>query len=122
MFWGDDTGDVFLGRDLVAHKGYSEHKGREIDEEVTRVLTEQYDLAKQLLVDSRETLDRIAEALLERETLEGSELALLVKGEPLPPFVSPVEALKDESKGVSKSRPLKDFPDGKIPDPDPTPA
>ena len=68
--FADDDHDVFLGRDFVTRKDYSEKKAQEIDEEITRILHGLYDEAKQLLAEHRATLDRIAEALLERETLE----------------------------------------------------
>src|SRR5258706_25295 len=66
--FADDEHDVFLGRDFVARKDYSESKAREIDEEITRILHELYGEARQMLVEHRATLDRISDALLERET------------------------------------------------------
>ncbi|MHC4225680.1 MAG: ATP-dependent zinc metalloprotease FtsH [Planctomycetota bacterium] len=69
--WDDDDHDVFLGRDFMSRKEYSEKKAQEIDEEVTQYLVSLYDRAKSLLTENRDKLDRIAEALLERETLEG---------------------------------------------------
>src|SRR6185295_7604963 len=76
--FADDEHDVFLGRDFVARKDYSGFKAREIDEEVTSLLRGLYDEAKQLLIEHRATLDRISEALLERETLDSLELKLLL--------------------------------------------
>jgi len=117
--FGDEGGDVFLGRDFVQHKDYSEKKAQEIDEEVTSILGTQYSEARRLLEEKRETLDRIAEALLERETLERSDLELLVRGEPLPPLPAP-EVAGPEGRAPSKEpEPRKDFPGGKIPDPTP---
>ena len=76
VWYGDEGGEVFLGRDFQTRRGYSEAKARAIDEELTRILREQYDEAMCLLHDQRATLDRIADALLERETLDSAELAL----------------------------------------------
>jgi cell division protease FtsH len=120
----DEGGDVFLGRDFVMHKNYSEQKAREIDEEISRILAEQYVEAKQLLLDNRVVLDRIAEALLERETLEATDLKLLVKGQPLPPLPIPGAGAgaKARPRPPSASQPTEEVPGGKIPDPDPTPA
>ena len=84
--YNDDSGDVFLGRDFVSRKNYSEQKAQEIDEEVSRLLRECYDEARQVLVDQRSVLDRIADALLERETLEASDLKLILAGQTLPPM------------------------------------
>ncbi|MCZ6783582.1 MAG: ATP-dependent zinc metalloprotease FtsH [Proteobacteria bacterium] len=119
--YGDDSQDVFLGRDFVTRKNFSEKKAQEIDDEVARFLTKYYAEAKQILIDNRAVLDRIAEALLERETLTAPDLALLVKGEPLPPLPVPTEIQSQEPAQPSKSEPTG-LPGGEIPDPDPTPA
>jgi cell division protease FtsH len=119
--FNDDSGDVFLGRDFVSRKNYSEQKAQEIDEEVTRLLRESYQEASRVLHDNRAVLDRVADALLERETLEGSDLKRLLAGEPLPavpPAAAPPPA---PSEPASRRRPerAKDFPGDKLPDPEP---
>ena len=87
--FGDGDHDVFLGRDFMQRSSYSGHIARLIDEEVMAMLTSLYDEAYQMLSDNRATLDRIAEALLERETLDTGELKLLLEGKPLPPMALP---------------------------------
>ena len=125
--YADSGADVFLGRDLVSRKDYSEQKAREIDEAVSEILTKEYDEARSLLVDNRDALDRIAESLLERETLEGSQLQTLLRGEPLPALTSVDEAAEDAAvaKGPRDER-EKGRADGKaggtIPDPEPMPS
>jgi cell division protease FtsH len=119
--FGDDEHDVFLGRDFVMRKDYSEKKAEEIDEEVTRILRSLYDEARQLLSDNRATLDRITEALLERETLDTADLKLLVAGQPLPPMPAPeVPPARGEQppRRVKPDR-AKDFPGEKLPSPEP---
>ncbi|QQR89652.1 MAG: ATP-dependent zinc metalloprotease FtsH [Myxococcales bacterium] len=66
-------------------KDYSEQTAREIDEEVRSIVTEQYDKARRLLEANRDKLDLIAEALLERETLDREEIKALMEGRELPP-------------------------------------
>jgi cell division protease FtsH len=119
---GDDGGDVFLGRDFVMRKEYSEKKAEEIDFEVTQILSRMYDEAKELLAENRSLLDRVGEALLERETLEGAELLLLVKGEPLPPLRVPVVPKPGPPPERVKAEPSKTFPGEKLPDPEPVPG
>jgi cell division protease FtsH len=119
---GDDGGDVFLGRDFVMRKEYSEKKAEEIDEEVSAILSRMYDEARQLLADHREVLDRVSEALLERETLEGSELLLLIKGQALPPLRVPIVSKPGPPPGRVKAEPSKAFPGDKLPDPEPVPG
>ncbi|HTF33271.1 MAG TPA: ATP-dependent zinc metalloprotease FtsH [Myxococcota bacterium] len=119
--FGDDDHDVFLGRDFVMRKDYSEKKAEEIDEEVTRILRSLYDEARQILNDNRATLDRITEALLERETLDTADLKLLVAGQPLPPMPAPeVPPARGEQppRRVKPDR-TKEFPGEKLPTPEP---
>jgi cell division protease FtsH len=121
----DDEHDVFLGRDFVQRKDYSEKKAQEIDEEITQILMTLYDEAKQLLKDNREVLDAISEALLERETLDGAELELLLEGKPLPPLPSPVSEEKTERDSGAESTPetaSDSFPGKELPDPEPVPG
>ena len=120
---GDDGGDVFLGRDFVTRKEYSEQKAQEIDAEITRILTTAYDEAKRLLTDHRDVLDRISLALLERETLEGSELQLLIEGQELPPLPAPEAPSKKHD--VPPERPKREpepIAGEKLPEPEPVPG
>jgi cell division protease FtsH len=122
---GDDGGDVFLGRDFMSRKEYSEEKSRQVDEEVSRILTETYDAARSLLEAHRDVLDRVSEALLERETLEGTDLQLLIEGQPLPPLPSPMQPKKRSRKDPPAKRAEKGpakFPGDKLPDPEPVPG
>jgi cell division protease FtsH len=119
--------DVFLGKDLMSRKDYSGSKANEIDEEVAGILTAKYDEAKQLLLDNRDKLDAIALALLERETLERGELAMLLRGEGLPEMRVDEEET-DASKAGSRGRAdvndeeADDSGGGNIPDPEPMPS
>ncbi|HEX2484016.1 MAG TPA: ATP-dependent zinc metalloprotease FtsH [Myxococcota bacterium] len=118
--YSDDSADVFLGRDFVTRKNYSEQKAQEIDEEVTRLLRDSYDEARRVLVDGRGALDRIAEGLLERETLEGADLRLLIAGQPLPPLPpTPAPAAQSEPAPRRRPAPAKGFGGDKLPDPEP---
>jgi cell division protease FtsH len=120
---GDDDHDVFLGRDFMQRKDYSEQKAQEIDEEVTRILTSQYEDAKRLLLEHRVSLDRISAALLERETLVGAELKLLMEGKRLPPLPPPVLVENEQPpERPSAAKPAKSFPGDKLPDPEPVPG
>ena len=102
---GDDGNDVFLGRDFMARKEYSERKAQEIDEEVTRILGEAYQEARQCLAENRELLDRVSTALLERETLDGVELQILLEGRVLPPLPAPAAPARPRSKTPPAARP-----------------
>ncbi len=84
MAVGDSEQEVFLGRELVQRRHLSETIAEKVDTEVKRLLDEAYHQAMHTLRDNRDLLETIAEALLERETLDREEVLLLVKGEPLP--------------------------------------
>ncbi len=122
--YDDDSGDVFLGRDLVTRRNYSEKTAEQIDAEVKRLLSQLYAEAKAVLAENRPTLDRIAEALLERETLETSDLKRLVDGQPLPPLPPPpaVHAGAAEARPVRVSGEAPSRSGGKLPDPEPIPG
>ena len=120
--FGDEGGDVFLGRDFANRKDYSEATAREIDEEVGEVLNSLYVDARVLLEENRDLLNRIANALLERETLDRHDLELLRQGEELPQLVSPLAEAESPSDGSSSPEPKKDYPGGNIPDPEPIPS
>ncbi len=77
MAWGSQ-GQVFLGEDLVHTRDYSDDTARVIDEEVERILRTEEERCTTLLTENRAGLDAVAHALLERETLEGSEVERLV--------------------------------------------
>jgi cell division protease FtsH len=71
---------VFLGREIAQHQDYSEHTAMEIDREVRRIVMENYERAKELVQRRLDALRLLAEALLEREVLDGAEIDIIVKG------------------------------------------
>jgi cell division protease FtsH len=77
MAWGTQ-GAVFLGDDLMHTRDYSDETARVIDEEVERILRDEEQRCRKVLSEYRPGLDAVAAALLERETLEGTEVADLV--------------------------------------------
>jgi len=89
---GRRHGPVFLGRDLVETRNYSEEIAYEIDKEVRRIIDECYQRAREALMGARERLNRLAKALLERESLEGEQIEKVLAGEPLEPETPAVPA------------------------------
>ena len=78
LAYGKSEDHVFMGRDFGHTRDYSEEIAAEIDEEVQRIVNEQYELAKTLLVDNRDMLDTISRKLLEMETLDEKEFVELM--------------------------------------------
>jgi cell division protease FtsH len=83
LAFGKKEEQIFLGREIAQHRDYSEDTAIRIDQEVKRIVEEGYNRAMSLLEKNREGLIRLAEALLEYETLEGSEIEVIIKGQPL---------------------------------------
>ena len=82
---GDREQEIFLGRELAQRREISERTSELVDEEVKRIIDGAYQRARDILATHRPSLDALADALLERETLEREEIMAVVSGRPLPP-------------------------------------
>jgi len=89
LTFGKKEEQIFLGREIAQHRDYSEATAIKIDDEVRRLVGQGYNTAKNILGENRDTLVRIAAALLEREVLDAGELKLILEGKPLPARVLP---------------------------------
>jgi cell division protease FtsH len=95
--YGEHEDYVFLGRDISRARDYSEATAEQIDHEVRRILDEAYQKAKQTLLANRDKLEVIAKALLEYETLDGSQIKEIIEHGRLlnpPPSITPPPAQK----------------------------
>ena len=84
LAFGKKEEAIFLGREIAQHRDYSEDTAIHIDQEVRRIVTAAYEKAQSIVENNRDTLERIALALLEREVLDATELKMLMEGKPLP--------------------------------------
>jgi cell division protease FtsH len=82
---GDKHDEIFIGRDLGHFKDYSEETARLVDAEIKRIVEDAQSLAEKVLSENLGILNDITQALLDRETITGSDIELLMKGEKLPP-------------------------------------
>jgi len=89
MTFGDREEHIFLGKEITRSTDYSEKTAQEIDREVRSIIDDCYARAREIVLSHKDALDRIANALLEREVLDGEEIGLLIKGEKLPPRERP---------------------------------
>ena len=99
--YAENQEEVFLGHSVSRTQNVSEATSQKIDAEIRRIVDECYTRARQILTDKREDLNRLAEGLLEYETLTGDEIAALLKG--IPPVRTPFEepALPPRDAGTS---------------------
>jgi cell division protease FtsH len=100
MAFGEkEGGEVFLGRDMGHVKNYSEATAVDIDNEIRRIVNENYELTRTLLKENQTQLIALSELLLEKETLDSPEILDIVFPDGLPDYLAPKveEQTKDES-------------------------
>ncbi|HEY3104988.1 MAG TPA: ATP-dependent zinc metalloprotease FtsH [Pyrinomonadaceae bacterium] len=83
LTFGKKEEQIFLGREIAQHRDFSEETAIRIDSEVRKIVTEQYERATKIIQENRDTLVRLAEALLEHESLDGVQIRRIVAGLPL---------------------------------------
>ena len=89
LTFGKKEEAIFLGREIAQHRDYSEDTAIKIDAEVRSIVNTGYSRARNILETYRDSLERIAQALLDREVLDATELKLLMENKPLPEKVPP---------------------------------
>lgn len=104
LTFGKKEEQIFLGREIAQHQDYSEDTAVKIDQEVKRIVMDQYDRARQIILDNRDAMERLAQALLTRETLDSVQIRRVVAGLPL-----------DDDTPTPKSQPDPDKPADKEP-------
>jgi cell division protease FtsH len=90
MVYGEDEGEVFLGRSVTTHKSVSESTMQKVDAEIRRIIDQQYGLARKLLENNRDKVEAMAKALLEWETIDSEQINDIMAGRPpRPPKPAP---------------------------------
>ena len=83
LTFGKKEEQIFLGREIAQHRDFSEDTAIKIDQEVKKIISEQYERAKRIIEENRDTMVRLSETLLERESLDGVQIRRIVAGLPL---------------------------------------
>ncbi len=86
---GDREQQIFLGREISQHRETSDRTAEVVDVEIKRILEEAYERARTIVENDMETLHQMAQALLDRETIDREEVELLAEGKNLPPLAIP---------------------------------
>jgi cell division protease FtsH len=90
MVYGENEGEIFLGRSITTHKNVSETTMQKVDAEIRRIIDEQYGLARRMLEENRDKVEAMAKALLEFETIDADQINDIMAGlPPRPPKPSP---------------------------------
>ncbi|KAF0206293.1 MAG: cell division protease [Gallionellaceae bacterium] len=99
MVYGENDGEVFLGRSVTTHKNVSEATMQKVDEEIRRIIDQQYALARGLIEANRDKIEAMTKALLEWETLDADQLNDIMAGipprQPKPAYVAPPPPSQD---------------------------
>ena len=103
IVYGHDNSEVFLGRDYSQGRNYSENVAAEIDGEIRELIDTSYENAKQILLNHRDQLDKVAHYLMEHEKIDGEDFYKLMNGEPLDDNTgAPVQNADDVAPAVSE--------------------
>jgi cell division protease FtsH len=106
MVYGENEGEVFLGRSITTHKNVSEATMQQVDAEIRRIIDQQYGLARKLIEDNRDKVETMAKALLEWETIDADQIEDIMQGRPpRPPKPSPNVAPSPRDSGPSAPAP-----------------
>lgn len=107
LTYGKKEEQIFLGREIAQHQDYSEDTAVRIDQEVKRIVLDQYDRARQIILDNRDVLERMAQELLVRETLDAIQIRRLVAGLPLDDDIPTPKIQTGSDKPADKETVLK---------------
>ncbi len=100
--YGENAGEVFLGRDVVTHKNLSDATAEMVDKEIRRIIDEQYSRARKIIEENRDKIEKMATALLEWETLDAGQIDDIMAGrDPRPPE----DLSSDKGSGGSNGKP-----------------
>jgi cell division protease FtsH len=86
LTFGKKEEQIFLGREIAQHRDFSEETARQIDAEVRSLVDDAYKSAYSILGDHKDTMHRMAQALLDRETLDANDIRMIIEGKELPPL------------------------------------
>jgi cell division protease FtsH len=82
MVYGENEGEVFLGRSITTHKNLSEATMQKVDNEIRAIIDRQYSLARRLIEENRDKVEAMAKALLEWETIDAEQINDIMEGRP----------------------------------------
>ena len=93
MVYGEEEGEIFLGRQVTTHRNVSEATMREVDAEIRRIIDEQYALARRLIEENRDKIEVMTQTLLEWETIDADQINDIMAGRPPRPPKQPASTL-----------------------------
>jgi cell division protease FtsH len=116
MVFGEEEGEVFLGRSVTQHKNLSDETAHVIDEEIRNIVDRNYSRAENILKENIDILHAMSDALIKYETIDKDQIAALMKGETPQPPKGWDDSSSSNDGGNNKAEPVEDkaSSDGKI--------
>ncbi|MCL4759380.1 MAG: ATP-dependent zinc metalloprotease FtsH [Rhodocyclaceae bacterium] len=108
MVYGEEEGEIFLGRQVTTHRNVSEATMQKVDAEIRRIIDQQYALARRLIEENQDKIEAMTQALLEWETLDAEQINDIMEGRPPrpPKQVAPAPRKpKDDASGAEPNAP-----------------
>ena len=110
MVYGENEGEVFLGRSITTHKNVSEATMQQVDGEIRRIIDDQYSLARKLIEDNSEKVEAMAKALMEWETIDADQVNDIMEGRPPRPPKPPANTQTPPPSQGSATAPVTATP------------
>ena len=111
MVYGENDGEVFLGRSVTTHKNVSEATMQKVDEEIRRIIDQQYALARGLIEANRDKIEAMTKALLEWETIDADQINDIMAGipprQPKPAYVAPPSPPSQDATPTAPATPTQ---------------
>ena len=82
MIYGENEGEIFLGRSITTHKNLSEATMQQVDAAIRKIIDERYAIARNLIEENRDKVEAMAKALLEWETIDSDQINDIMEGKP----------------------------------------
>lgn len=101
MVYGENEGEVFLGRSVTTHKNLSEATMQKVDAEIRRIIDAQYALARKLIEENKDKIEAMTQALLEWETIDSDQIKDIMEGRPPRPPKPPQSTIEKTTEDVS---------------------
>jgi cell division protease FtsH len=110
MVYGENEGEVFLGRSITTHKNVSEATMQQVDAEIRRIINDQYGLARKLIEDNSNKVEAMAKALMEWETIDADQVGDIMEGRPPRPPKPPANTQTPPPSQGSATAPVTATP------------
>jgi len=108
--YGENEGEVFLGRSITTHKNVSEATMQQVDAEIRRIIDDQYGLARKLIEDNSAKVEAMAKALMEWETIDADQVGDIMEGRPPRPPKPPANTQAPPPSQGSATAPVTATP------------